>query len=116
MGALSDELAATPASTLVALLQPLDQQTVLTLWRQGVPEFERRLPGSMPELLPALQQSLDFYRSHHAANAPVRLLLSESMPDLEGLEQALGLEAELLERDSFASLALQGLAGLELAQ
>ena len=116
MGALSDELAATPASTLVALLQPLDQQAVLTLWRQGVPEFERLLPGAMPELLPALQQSLDFYRSHHAPKAPVRLLLSESMPDLEGLEQALGLEAELVERDSFGSLALQGLAGLELAQ
>jgi len=116
MGALSDELIAAPAATLVALLQPLDEQTVLTLWRQGVPEFERLLPGAMPELLPALQQSLDFYRSHHAPKAPVRLLLSESMPDLEGLEQALGLEAELLERDGFGSLALQGLAGLELAQ
>ena len=116
MGALSDELTATPATTLVALLQPLDDQTVLTLWLQGVPEFERLLPGAMPELLPALQQSLDFYRSHHATKAPVRLLLSESMPDLEGLEQALGLEAELLERDGFGSLGLQGLAGLELAQ
>ena len=116
MGALSEELEATPASTLVALLQPLDQQTVLTFWRQGVPEFERRLPGAMPELLPALQQSLDFYRSHHAPKAPVRLLLSEPMPDLEGLEQALGLEAELFEGDGFGSLALQGLAGLELAQ
>ncbi|MCP9821640.1 type IV pilus biogenesis protein PilM [Cyanobium sp. L1E-Cus] len=116
MGALSDELIATPASTLVALLQPLDEQTVLTLWRQGVPEFERLLPGAMPDLLPALQQSLDFYRSHHAPEAPVRLLLTESMPDLEGLEQALGLEAELLECDGFGSLVLQGLAGLELAQ
>jgi hypothetical protein len=46
----------------------------------------------------------------------VRLLLSESMPDLEGLDQSLGLEAELLERDGFGSLALQGLAGLELVQ
>ena len=116
MGALSDELTATPASTLVALLQPLEEQSVLTLWRQGVPEFERLLPGAMPELLPALQQSLDFYRSNHASKAPVRLLLAESMPDLEGLEQALGLEAELLERDGFGSLVLQGLAGLELAQ
>jgi Tfp pilus assembly PilM family ATPase len=116
MGALSDELRATPASTLVALLQPLDQQTILTLWRQGVPEFERVLPGAMPELLPALQQSLDFYRSHHAPKASIRLLLSESMPDLEGLEQALGLEIELVELDSFGSLALQGLASLELAQ
>jgi len=32
------------------------------------------------------------------------------------LEQALGLEAELLEFDGFGSLVLQGLAGLELAQ
>ena len=116
MAALSEELEATPTSTLVALLQPLDQQIVLTLWRQGVPEFERCLPGAMPELLPALRQSLDFYRSHHAENAPVRLLLGEPMADLEGLEQALGLEAELLERDGFGSLALQGLAGLESAQ
>ena len=116
MAAISEELEATPASTLVALLQPLDQQAVLTIWCQGVPEFERRLPGAMPELLPALQRSLDFFRSRHAPKAPVRLLLSESMPDLEGLEQALGLEAELLEGDGFGSLVLQGLAGLELAQ
>ena len=116
MGALSDELQATPASTLVVLLQPLNQQFVLTLWRQGVPEFERLLPGATPELLSALKQSLAFYRSHHAPKAPVRLLLSEPMPDLEGLDQALGLEAELLERDGFGSLALQGLAGLELVQ
>ena len=116
MGALSKELETTPASTLVVLLQPLDQQTVLTIWRQGVPEFERLLPGAMPELLTALQQSLDFYRSHHAPKAPVRLLLSELMPYLEGLELALGLETELLEGDGFGSLALQGLAGLDLAQ
>ena len=116
MWGLRDELAATPASSLVALLQPLDQQTNLIVWNKGVPEFERMLPGPMVDLIPALKQSLDFYRNLKAPQAPVRLLLSAPLEDAASLEQALGLEAELVDRDGFGSLCLQGLASLELVQ
>ena len=116
MWGIQEQLAATPAHTLVALLQPLDQRTNLIIWRQGVPEFERMLPSDMAELIPALQRCLEFYRSQLAPQASLRLLLAEPLPDLESLEQALGLEAELIDRDGFGSLALQGLSTLELAQ
>jgi Tfp pilus assembly PilM family ATPase len=116
MWGLRDALAATPAGTLVALLQPLDQQTSLILWHQGVPEFERMLPGPMVELIPALQQSLDFYRNLQAPGAPVRLLLAAPLEDQVLLEPALGLEVELVDHDGFGSLCLQGLGSLELVQ
>lgn len=116
MWGLRDALNATPEGTLVALLQPLDQQTSLILWNQGVPAFERMLPGAMAELIPALQQSLDFYRHLRAPLAPVRLLLAAPLEDLAMLEQALELEAELVDHDGFGSLCLQGLATLELVQ
>ena len=116
MWGIRDELAATPAGTLVVLLQPLDQQTNLIVWNQGVPEFERMLPGPMVDLIPALKQSLDFYRNLQAPQSPVRLLLAAPLEDRVSLEQALGLEAELVDRDGFGSLCLQGLATLELVQ
>ena len=116
MWGLRDALAATPAGTLVALLQPLDQQTSLTLWHQGVPEFERLLPGPMVELIPALQQSLEFYKNLRAPGAPVRLLLAAPLEDQVLLEPALGLEVELVDHDGFGSLCLQGLGSLELVQ
>jgi len=116
MWGLRDALNATPEGTLVALLQPLDQQTSLILWNQGVPAFERMLPGAMADLIPALQQSLDFYRHLRAPLAPVRLLLAAPLEDLAMLEQALELEAELVDHDGFGSLCLQGLATLELVQ
>jgi Tfp pilus assembly PilM family ATPase len=116
MWGLRDALAATPAGTLVALLQPLDQQTSLILWHQGVPAFERLLPGPMVELIPALQQSLEFYKNLRAPQAPVRLLLAAPLEDQALLEQALGLKAEMVDHDGFGSLCLQGLATLELVQ
>jgi len=116
MWGLRDALAATPAGTLVALLQPLDQQTSLILWHQGVPEFERMLPGPMVELIPALQQSLEFYRNLQAPGAPVRLLLAAPLEGQALLEPALGLEVELVDHDGFGSLCLQGLGSLELVQ
>lgn len=116
MWGLGDALAATPADTLVALLQPLDQQTSLILWNQGVPEFERLLPGAMVDLIPALQQSLTFYRNLRAPQSPVRLLLAAPLEDWALLEQALDLEAEVVALDGFGSLGLRGLATLELVQ
>jgi hypothetical protein len=116
MWGLRDALATTPAGTLVALLQPLDQQTSLILLRQGVPEFERMLPGPMVELIPALQQSLEFYKNLWAPQAPVRLLLAAPLEDQALLEPALALEVELVDHVGFGSLALQGLATLELVQ
>jgi hypothetical protein len=116
MWGIQEQLEAAPANTLVALLQPLDQQTNLIIWREGVPEFERLLPGTMSELIPALQRCLAFVQTQLASQTSLRLLVAEPMPDLESLEQALGLEVELLDRDGFGSLALQGLSTLELAQ
>jgi Tfp pilus assembly PilM family ATPase len=116
MWGLRDVLADTPAGTLVALLQPLDEQTSLTLWNQGVPEFERLLPGPTLDLIPALQRSLDFYRQLRAPGASVRLLLATQLEDQALFEQALDLEAEVVDHDGFGSLCLQGLATLELLQ
>ena len=116
MWGLRDELAATAADSLVALLQPLDQQTNLIVWNQGVPEFERLLPGPMVDLIPALQQSLDFYRNLKAPQAPVRLLLTAPLEERASLEQALGLKVEVVDLAGFGSLCLQGLATLELVQ
>ncbi len=116
MWAIRDLLEASAANSLVALLQPLDQEIHLIIWWQGVPEFECTLPASMPELVPALQRRLDFVRSQQAPQASFRLLLAEPIQDLELLEQALGLAVELIDRDGFGSLCLQGLSTLELAQ
>ncbi len=116
MWGLGDALAATPAGTLVALLQPLDQQTSLILWNQGVPEFERMLPGAMVDLIPALQQSLAFYQNLQAPGAPVRLLLAAPLEEQALLEQALDLEVEVVDHLGFGSLCLQGLATVELVQ
>lgn len=116
MWGLRDALAATPAGTLVVLLQPLDQQTSLILWNQGIPEFERILPGPIVELIPALQQSLAFYKNLRAPQAPLRLLLAAPLEGQALLEQALGLEAEVVDHDGFGSLCLQGLGSLELVQ
>ena len=116
MWALQPQLAATAAGTLVALLHPLGSAMQLIVWHQGVPEFERMVPGGMAELIPALQQSLAFYRSQQAPDAPVRLLLAEPLEHQGLLEQGLGLEAELVAHAGFGSLALQGLATLELVQ
>jgi Tfp pilus assembly PilM family ATPase len=114
MWGLRDELAATAADSLLALLQPLDQQTNLIVWNQGVPEFERMLPGPMVDLIPALQQSLYFYRNQKALQAPVRLLLAAPLEKQVSLEQ--GLEVEVVDLAGFGSLCLQGLATLELVQ
>jgi Tfp pilus assembly PilM family ATPase len=116
MWGIQQQLAGTPANILVALLQPLDGKVNLVIWRQGVPEFERLLPGNTAELIPALQRCLDFVRSQLAPQASLRMLLTEPLSDLESLEQALGLELELIDCDGFGSLALQGLSTLELAQ
>ena len=116
MWGLREELAATSADSLLALLQPLDQQTNLIVWNQGVPEFERLLPGPMLDLIPALQQSLDFYRNQQPHQGPVRLLLAPPLEEEALLEQALGLEAEVVDLAGFGSLCLQGLASLELVQ
>lgn len=116
MWGLRDVLEETPAGTLVVLLQPLDHQTNLIVWNQGVPEFERMLPGPMADLIPALRRSLDFYRSQQGSQAPLRVVLAEPVEDQALLEQALGQEVELIEHDGFGSLGLQGLATLELVQ
>jgi hypothetical protein len=59
---------------------------------------------------------LDFYRQLRAPGAPVRLLLATQLEDQALLEQALDLEAEVVDHDGFGSLCLQGLATLELLQ
>ena len=70
----------------------------------------------MVDLIPALQQSLDFYRNLKAPQAPVRLLLAAPLEELASLEQALGLKVEVVDLAGFGSLCLQGLATLELVQ
>jgi hypothetical protein len=102
------------ASTdLVALLSPYDEVTRLSLFRDGLPRFERSLALSGEALVAEINRCIAFYRRSDPAVRGLRLLHSGSLPEAEALTAALGVAAEPTHEDPFDSLILQGLASLE---
>jgi hypothetical protein len=100
---------------LVALLQPVEEACDLLVWRDGVPEFEQRLPLEAAAMIPALQRALEFCRGRFG-DGDVRLLQAESLEQAPALEECLDLPVELVDRGEYGSLHLAGLGQLVLAR
>ena len=103
------------ASTeLVALLSPYDEVTRLTLFRNGLPRFERSLELSGEALVAEINRCIGFYRRSDPVARGLRLLHSGTLPEAKALTAALGVAAEPTNEEPFDSLILQGLASLEV--
>ena len=114
--ALQPRLQAAAAGELLALLLPDGRATQLLVWCDGCPEFQRSLPLDPPALLPELERALRFCRQHLKA-ADLRLLLADAVELVPLLQEQLpDLPLELLDPAPYGSLALQGLALLELTR
>lgn len=114
LAALQPLLSQAPAGQLIALLEPMSERVRLVLLHSGLPVFERILPQLEGDgLVKELMRCLAFYRRQDPTARELRLLITEPMQDQEALEQALGLEAELLSPDPYGSLVLRGLATAE---
>lgn len=113
--ALRPLLAQMASTDLVALLSPYDEVTRLTLFRDGLPRFERSLVELSGEALVAeINRCIAFYRRSDPAARGLRLLHSGTFPEAEALSAALGVAAEPTHEEPFDSLILQGLASLEV--
>jgi len=111
LAALQPLLRQAPPGQLIALLEPMQQRVRLVLLKSGLPVFERILPPLEGDaLVNELMRCLAFYRRQDETARELRLLITEPMQQQQALEQALGLEAELLAPDPYGSLVLQGLA------
>jgi hypothetical protein len=115
LAALTPLLAERPPGELVALVDPGVEDGRLLLLREGVPVFDWPLPADPAAAVAEVSRALAFYRRRDAGVASVRLLLARPFPDRPGLEAELGVAAEELSADPFASLVLQGLATPEVA-
>lgn len=114
--ALQPRLEAADARELMALLLPDGRATQLLVWRDGCPEFQRQLPLDPQALLPELEQALSFCRQRFRAT-DLRLLLPGDLELVPLLQERLPQVAlELLDPEPYGSLALQGLALLELTR
>jgi hypothetical protein len=70
------------ASTeLVALLSPYDEVTRLTLFRNGLPRFERSLELSGEALVAEINRCIGFYRRSDPVARGLRLLHSGTLPE-----------------------------------
>lgn len=114
--ALQPRLQAAAADELLAVLLPDGRATQLLVWRDGCPEFQRWLSLDPQALLPELERALRFCRQHFQA-ADLRLLLAEGLELVPLLQEQLPeVSLELLDPAPYGSLALQGLALLELTR
>ncbi len=111
--ALEPILRRAPEGQLIALLDPLQGHCRLVLFRSGIPVFERQLPSEEGKLVPELLRCLSFYRRKDKGAKELRLLLAQPLLAQKQLEDVLGLKAEIVETEPFASLVLQGLAATE---
>ncbi len=113
--ALQSLLDRSEPEALVALLQPLVDGFDLLVWRDGVPEFELRLPGETEAMVQALLRAVEFCR-RHLGDGPLRLLQAEPLEQASVLEERLDLPVELVDRGEYGSMHLAGLGELLLAR
>lgn len=113
--AIEEELAASEDDELVALLALENDDCLLWLFHRGMPVFERPLPRSGGELIEELRRCLSFYHRQEPSLRQLRLLLSQPLDNQAELEEALGVEAEVLSVAPYGSLLLKGLAAREVS-
>jgi len=101
---------------LVGLLSPHDGVTRLTLFRDGLPRFERSFAVTGATLVAELSRALAFYRCSDPSARDLRLLHSGELPEAEAIAEALGVALEPVAAAPFDSLILRGLASLEEAR
>jgi Tfp pilus assembly PilM family ATPase len=112
MAALNPQLERAEPGALLALLEPTTSECQLVVWRDGIPEYERSLPLSMGQMLPALRASLGFCLARLGGSG-IKLILADQFEGGGVLAQELGVPVEMAERGEYGSLHLQGLAMLE---
>lgn len=110
MAAIHPLLEAAASDQLIALVNAGSEDRHLLLVRQGIPVFEWALPPADDALVAEVSRCISFYRRQDPAVRQVRLLLSQPFERRRELERQLGVTAEELTAEPFASLALQGLA------
>ncbi len=115
MLALRAELDAMAPGELLGVLQPTSTECLLDVWLDGAPHFQRRLPLDGAQLVPALQRCLQFCHGEFGT-ACTRLLASDELAAAAAVEQAIGLELDVVDRGRFGTLVLAGLAEAELAR
>lgn len=98
---------------LVGLLSPEDGATRLTLYRDGIPRFERRFEATGAALVTELSRSLAFYRRSDPEARDLRLVQDGELPEAAAIAQELGVTLEEPRPEPFDSLILRGLASLE---
>ena len=110
--ALLPALQATPADGGVLLLHPSAAGCTASLWRQGLPLYERQLALDPAQLPHGLDQCLAFYRSRDPSFRLSQLWLTAPLPAPlhDQLAATLGVPLELLDGAPYASPVLQGLA------
>jgi Tfp pilus assembly PilM family ATPase len=110
LAALSDELIDSDADELVAFLMPQGRSCLLWFFHQGIPVFEKILPGDPDDLLQDLRLALEFYHRQEPGLRRLRLLQSAPLSDQDRLEQELAVTGEIIAAEPFGSLLLKGLA------
>lgn len=99
---------------LLALLSTHDGTTRLTVYRDGVPRFERLLEVTGAVLVGELSRSLAFYRRSDPEARDLRVFQSGELPEAVAISQELGVALEPVGAAPFDSLILRGLASLEV--
>ena len=111
--ALTPLLGKAPPHQLIALLDPQPSHCRLQLFRSGIPVFEWNLASETEKLVSELMRCLSFYKRQDPEVREWRVVLAQTMNAQSTIEDMLGLKAEVLDAEPFASLVLQGLAARE---
>jgi Tfp pilus assembly PilM family ATPase len=100
---------------LLGLLRAENGTTRLTLFRDGIPRFQRAVAANGTALANELHRCIAFYRRQDPEARGLRLVQASELPESLALAQDLGVAIETITPEPFASLTLQGLACLEAA-
>jgi Tfp pilus assembly PilM family ATPase len=115
MAAVNPLLERAEPGELLALVEPSTNECQVVVWRDGIPEYERTLPLSIAQMLPALRASLGFCRARLGGTG-IRVILADHFEGSGVLSRELGVPVEMVERAEYGSIHLQGLAMLEQMQ